>query len=128
MTTDDRLRRALRSLPAPATRPDFTGRVLARLDATGAAMGSPAPRWAAAAAAALLVAGLGAWSLDRGTRQARRAEVLALRDDAARLEQEIEALARESERSAPVLYLGGTEEVDLVLDLSRFAALPASDS
>jgi hypothetical protein len=122
--TDDPLRDALRALPAPPPRPGFTARVLARLDAASAARRQArVARWSAAAAAALLAAGLGAWTVER-EQAARRAELAALQRDAARLEAELEALEAASREEAPMLYLGGTEEVDLVLDLRRFAATP----
>jgi hypothetical protein len=71
----------------------------------------------AAATMAVLVGGL--WGVAAG-RQAwqherRRA---ALRAESAALASELAALHQELAEPAPVLYLGGNEQVDVVLDLS----------
>jgi hypothetical protein len=124
---DQRLREALRGLPPPAPGPAFTARVLARLDGRAAAT---APwrrrvRVAAMAAAAAAVLLGTVWGSRAALRQQRAA---ALRTETAELARELEALRQAAERPAPVLYLGGNEEVDLVLDLSTLplaAAVPA---
>lgn len=128
----DALREALRSLPRHRAGEGFTERVLDRL-------GEPArarPGWSAPlrlAAAALVVAAgllgvLAAGRMLSGTgpspapTEARRQTLEAER---ARLEAELAELRRLTtelrEDSAPVLYLGGDEDVDLVLDLGRLA-------
>ena len=128
---DDGLREALRGLPAATPGPAFTARVLARLDRPPRARRphSPegrhqVPAWVTAAATmAVLVAGL--WGVAAGRQawqqQRRRA---ALQAESAALARELAALHEEVAKPAPVLYLGGNEQVDVVLDLSalRIAA------
>jgi hypothetical protein len=121
---EDLLREALRGLPADAPGPAFTARVLSRLAAAPArASRHRVPAWAAAAAVVLLVAVL--WG---GRALLRVQRTAALRSETEELARELEALRHAAERPAPVLYLGGNEEVDLVLDLSTLplaAAVPA---
>lgn len=118
--SDERVDRLLGDLPRETARPDFTARLLTRLD-------EPAPDRAAAwlgrlavpvAAAVVLIAGLVAREGLTPERPAGTAEVRRLleeiRREHGRLEGELAAL-REL-REAPV-YVGGDEEVDLVLDL-----------
>ena len=114
----DDLRRALRGVAADEPGPHFTAAVLARLG-----RGTARPRWrlaplpAWAVAAAALVALTGGWGVlnQRAAAERRRAE---LRSETAAIAAELSALRDEAARTAPVLYLGGTEEVDVVLDLS----------
>jgi hypothetical protein len=76
-----------------------------------------------AAAAVLLVgATLG------GRAALRQQRAAALRSETAEIARELETLRQQAQRPAPVLYVGGNEEVDLVLDLSTLplaAAVPA---
>lgn len=115
---DHRLGDLLRELPREQVRPDFTARVLARLD------GAPAPAlWRRArlvlAAAAITAAAVSAGVLiDRQT-SARNADaqaqtLRALRAEHARLRRELRELSE-----PPVVYIGGNEDVDLVLDLGK---------
>lgn len=109
----------LRELPRERAREGFTARVMARLDA-------PAPRlWRqprlvfATAALAAVVASAGILQVHAGRQEALRAaearKVLReLRSEHDSLKQELRSLSR-----PPVVYLGGDEEVDLVVDLSR---------
>lgn len=125
---DDRLEplRTLRALPRERVGTDFTARLLARLD-------DPAPRrrpiaaLAVAAAAAALIIGIAAGPLRSGRGREGESRIEAaearrlleeLRREHRALESEIEALAERP----PVLYLGGDDEVDLVVDLSRVPA------
>lgn len=123
--SEERLRAALRALPAADPGPAFTARVLSRLaTAPSRAPRRRVPAWAAAAAVmAVLIAAL--W----GGRAALKVQrTAALRSETEELARELEALRQAAERPAPVLYLGGNEEVDLVLDLSTLplaAAVPA---
>jgi hypothetical protein len=134
---DGRLDRLLKELPRVPASPGFTGRVLSRLDqpAGGAKRAERAERaergrWGllwprlALPAAALAVA-LGAVAVTHQVRAERvrseAAEVRQLldeiRDEHGRLEddlRELDHLAAE-----PVLYLGGDDDFDLVVDLGR---------
>ena len=109
----------LRELPRERARGGFTARVLARLDA-------PEPRiWrqprlvVATAALAAVVASAGILQVHAGRQEAlRTAEarrvLQELRSEHDSLKQELQSLSR-----PPVVYVGGDEEVDLVVDLSR---------
>lgn len=119
---DHRIGDLLRELPREQARNGFTARVLHRLDAEGA--GWPALLWrpvAVFAAAALAAVAIPAGILidrtaDRKTTQAAEARQILeeIRAEHSRLEQELEGLSE-----PPVLYLGGDENVDFVLDLRR---------
>jgi len=132
-TSDQDLRTALRGVPTAMPGPVFTARVLARLDRPPHLRPRrPLPAWVAAAAAvAVLVGGLwgAAVSRDAWQKQQRRA---ALRAESAALARELAALHEEVARPAPVLYLGGNEQVDVVLDLSTLplavAAAPGASA
>jgi hypothetical protein len=115
----------LRELPREHAREGFTARVLARLD-------SPEPKpwlhsrryrlvFATAALAALsgVVASVGILQVHTGRQEAlRTAEarkmLRELRSEHDSLKQELHSLSQ-----PPVVYVGGDEEVDLVVDLSR---------
>lgn len=109
----------LRELPRERAREGFTARVMARLDA-------PAPRpWRqprlvfATAALAAMVASAGLLQVHTGRQEALRAAearkmLQELRSEHDSLKQELQSLSQ-----PPVVYVGGDEEVDLVVDLSR---------
>ena len=109
----------LRELPREHAREGFTARVLARLDAPEP---KPSLRYRlvfAAAALAAVVASAGILQVHAGRQEALRTaearKVLReLRSEHDSLKQELQSLSR-----PPVVYLGGDEEVDLVVDLSR---------
>jgi hypothetical protein len=111
---DHRLGDLLRELPSEQARPGFTARVLNRLDAPEHRRSLP--RLALATALAVVLAITAGVLVD-----ARRDALEAARDRQAlqeiraehgRLEREIQDLSQ-----PPVVYLGGNENVDLVLDL-----------
>lgn len=124
---DQQLGRLLRDLPEETARPGFTARVLAKLDEpesrrhrrTTAAWW---PRMAVAGIpAALLVAAVSIGLLGgrpEPLSPARAAEARQLLDELRaeqqRLEQDFETL-RETDGGA-VIYLGGNEEIDLVVN------------
>jgi pimeloyl-ACP methyl ester carboxylesterase len=133
MTNDaprDPLREALRDLPRAVPEGDFTDRVLvASGDAPRARRLVPAAtRWAAVAAlAAFAVAGsltLPALQDEHGAQRRRQARHEAFEAERQRLAAELEEIRRLAATApdpSPVLYLGGDEDVDLVLDLGRLA-------
>lgn len=111
----------LRELPQEQARPGFTARVLARLEAP------PAPRmqkrWqprlaAAVAITVALTSGLvyhSRMEAERAARVARARQVLhELRAEHGRIKRELEDLP-----GSPVLYLGGDEETDLVVNMEQ---------
>lgn len=118
---DHRLGDLLRELPREHARPGFTARVLNRLDAPEDRRLLWRPRMAlagamAAVAAVAISAGV---LMDRPAGSARSIETAEaqqilreLRAEHGRLEQELQEMSE-----PPVLYLGGNEDVDLVLDL-----------
>ena len=125
-----RLGRTLRELPRGRAGTDFTARVLSRLDDPPRRRPSPLAAVGVAAAAALALL-LAAGPLRPGAgrdegRRLRAAEARRVLEELRRehraLESDIDALARDE----PVLYLGGDEEVDLVVDLSRVPVVPMS--
>jgi hypothetical protein len=118
---DDGLRRALRGLPPAEPGPHFTAAVLARLDRPLASTRRQLPAWVAAAAVvALLASAWGAVAGRAAIGERRKAELFR---ESAAIAVELQALREQASRASPVLYLGGTEEVDLVLDL---ATLPVA--
>lgn len=119
----DPLLDALGRLPRATAAPDFTARVLARAVAAqepaDAEMGLPWSRgWTVFAASLLVVSVVSAWQWER---QERRREWLgqveALRQESETLGAELSDL-RAAEQ-APIVYLGGDDSVDLVLDLEQ---------
>jgi hypothetical protein len=119
---DQHLGRLLRELPREKARQGFTTRVLARLDA------APAPRvwWRQRLATALIAtlalsastAGLVHYEhreAQRAARVARAQQLLReLRAEHGQIKRELESLP-----APPVMYLGGNEDMDLVVDLRQ---------
>jgi hypothetical protein len=127
------LRRALRELPVPRAGQTFTREVLQRLERAGSpATPAPAPRrwaprWSLAAAAALTLA-LGAAAAWRFAPEPTGAsDVHSLHQESERLRGEIRALERRLDDTGTLLYVGGTETIDLVLDLSQLPAFAPLD-
>lgn len=129
---DDRTRQPrqitdlLRELPREQARPGFTARVLERLDAAPRATAprATAPRFSFRLALATATAVLAAVAISAGVagvmiresreaNQARQA-LQEIRAEHGRLEQELREMTEQ-----PVVYLGGDENVDLVLDLGK---------
>jgi hypothetical protein len=124
---DQNLGRLLRELPREKARPGFTTRVLARLDAVSERRerrGLPrAWRPRLAAAFTVLVVASGAAGLvryeqreaQRAARVARARQLLReLRAEHGQIKRELESLP-----APPVVYLGGNEDMDLVVDLRQ---------
>ena len=117
---DHRLGDLLRKLPREQAHPGFTARVLERLDAPERASRPRRPfrlALAGATAAAILAAVSTGVVMDRQA-QSRKDEarriLQEIRAEHGRLEQEIHELSQ-----PPVVYIGGNEDVDLVLDLGK---------
>jgi hypothetical protein len=122
--SDDPVLDALRELPRERAAEGFTAAVLSA--APGAATehaGWPRPL-VALAALGLVLSGLGAWSWERAQRREElRGRVQALRQEQRELEQALRELRQVSAEEPRLLYLGGNERVDYVLDLDRFDRL-----
>lgn len=135
-TSDERLRELLQTMPRERAGRDFTATVMRRLaesraaspSASGNVVAFPAERrrlpgwsgWLVAAAALLLVGlGLREWQHQRDLQESLR-RIAELRGQYQELASELKAL-REEAAARPVVYLGGNENVDLVLDLGHLA-------
>jgi len=118
--TTDPLDELLQGLPRVQVSDGFTGRVLAGLEGRPRRTAGPGTvGWAVAAAllvGALLVGGL---QVERqhaaGERATRAAQ---LRSEHQSLQQDLTRLRSLAEEERPVMYLGGTDQIDLVLDLA----------
>ena len=117
---DHRLGDLLRDLPREQARPGFTARVLESLDAPRARRPRHTFRLAlagATAAAVFTAASIGVL-MDRRAESIKAAEaqrmLQEIRAEHGRLAQELEELSQ-----PPVVYIGGNEDVDLVLDLGK---------
>jgi hypothetical protein len=130
---DQQIGRILRELPREQAGDHFTARVLAGLDAERQPRRA---RWVLATAAglALLVSvalvGRQGWNGGPAGAEARQA-LEEIRDEHERLAHELERLQslRQQPAQPEVIYLGGNEDMDLVVDLGRLAengTLPAS--
>lgn len=126
---DHSVGRLLRELPRETARPGFTRRVLARLDEPAGAADRGAS-WrhrlamaATTAVVAALVVSAGVVRYEQSREAARTAEARRLlqeiRAEHEQLEQELRALSE-----PPVVYVGGDEGMDLVVDLDK---IPAED-
>ncbi|HYH47147.1 MAG TPA: hypothetical protein VEG34_15815 [Thermoanaerobaculia bacterium] len=125
---DGRLDRLLKELPRIPASPGFTGRVLSRLDQPAGerrrgTWGLLWPRLALPAAA--LAVAFGAVAVTHQVRAERvrseAAEVRQLLDEIRQEHGRLEDDLRELDHLAaePVLYLGGDDDFDLVVDLAR---------
>jgi hypothetical protein len=121
---DDDLSNLLKKLPQHQASPEFTDRVIARLDAPARTAGSVNRRWVFAAAVAAIVGlWLGASALDQRAERREAAERLeAMRAEYRALELELEELRALATDAQPVLELGSTEQVDFVFDLRELAS------
>ena len=115
---DHRLGDLLRELPREQARPGFTARVLNRLEAPARRRSIPRLALATALAVVLTVATGFLIEARRDALASSRAEkaLAEIRAEHARLEREVQDL---SEQQPSVVYLGGNEDVDLVLDLGK---------
>lgn len=118
--TPDPLDELLQDLPRVQVSDEFTGRVLAGLEGRPKrATGPGAVGWAVAAALLLIALLVGGRQIEQqhaaGERANRAAE---LRSEHQRLRQDVARLRSLAEEERPVIYLGGTDQIDLVLDLA----------
>ena len=116
---DHRLGDLLRGLPREQARPDFTARVLARLDEAPARASGPRVRLVLAAAAITVAAVSAGVLVDRQTAAPNTISATRAQQTLRDLRAEHERLQRELREISepPVIYVGGNEDVDLVLDL-----------
>jgi hypothetical protein len=126
---DQHLEQLLRELPREQARQGFTARVLARLEAPPSTRLHRRwqPRLAAAVAVAVaLASGLvynSRLEAERAAKMARAQQILhELRAEHGRIKKELEALP-----DAPVLYLGGDEKADLVIDMRQVRSAESAE-
>ncbi len=116
---DEELRSLLRSLPRERASHGFTDEVLSRLDVAKRPFYRQ-PRYALAAGLVLVIAGwfgTGRWQDLRQMEQTRQ-RIQAIRAELEQLQSDV-TLLRDL---APVLYLGGDEDVDLVIDMRHLVS------
>jgi hypothetical protein len=115
---EEHLRNLLSSLPREEASEGFTERVMSRLDEAK----RPAyqqPRFALSASLALIVAawfGFSQWQSSIEEEQTNT-RIRTIKNEVQQLQNDIRLLRN----LAPVLYLGGDENVDFVLDLRQLA-------
>ena len=129
---DEKLDRELRRLRGTTASEGFTHRLMHELHERRAARRGRPVRWLPAAVAATVLALLLGIAVTRieppADGQPQEAGAGDLKREYRDLLYEYESLRAQVEDSAPVLYLGGTEEVDVVLNLESLIAgpMPAS--
>lgn len=128
---DDRLAETISTLPRASASADFTARVLTALhEREPVTVGRRRiAGWAAAVAVALLALGIGgslAVRRHQAAEAAYRQQVQELRSEYQRLLAEVAQVRQQATEPPARLYLGGDEQVDLVVDLSEPMPLGAS--
>lgn len=122
--SDQHLKRLIRDLPPVNASPDFTRRVMERLERNPSSASRHRLRiaWAATAAAALIgLAVLGGFRLAEERRIAlATAQLASLKAEREQLARELASIAQTPEElAAPApVYLGSNPDMDVVLDLS----------
>lgn len=121
--TDDDIGQLLRALPGERASAEFTRKVFSKLDARTGSIAARRRRRAVMATAAAVVLGvLSQGYLRERYEKSRAAErIEALREEYRELQMELDKLKALTHELEPVLDLGGTEEVDFVLDLGELA-------
>jgi len=118
---DDReLNRELRALPRAHAPPGFTGRVLARLEPAPSRSRGPGRMMALATALLLLAAvalPLAVWRYQAQRRASIEHEIAALRAEQEALRVRLGTIQRQVDRTPTIVYLGGDDQVDYVIDL-----------
>jgi len=121
--SDDQMRKALSALPRKQASERFTTDVLAALEERSTGHRGPpvTTRWIAAGAVVgffALAVGM-AYQRQQAAEEAYRQQVLELRHEYQRLLEEV-GTVREAAAEPPArLYLGGDDQLDLILDLSQ---------
>jgi len=124
---DDPLQRALHDLQGTHASPGFTDRVMEGLARRQARRRARNQLTLSAATAAVLALMVGVIFVNRETEPTRAElanEARLLLQEHARLESDFEALRADTRDAVPVLYLGGDDDFDLVLDLAPIIAQP----
>ena len=121
---DEDIGNLLRKLPKQKASSGFTSRLMEKLPGKLPEKSPPVHDWrrpafAVAAAAVLILAASSAWNYWREAQERADAaqRVEALRNEYDSLHKELEELRALAAESQPVLSLGGTQEVDFLMDL-----------
>ena len=121
---DQQLREVLRSIPRQPAPEGFTRQTVGRLG-DGRPVRRSWRRLALVAAACAALIGLGVpvgLELHRQAKQERvRDELERLRDDHQQLKKQLAALRASQSQQPELLYLGGTDSADYVVDLRQLA-------
>jgi hypothetical protein len=122
---NDPLGRALRGLDAEKASPGFTSRVIHELESRRSHPRRRAGSLALAGATVALLAGIVVlWNLGSPDAAELAREAQLIRQEQETLAEELESLRLRAAETAPVLYLGGDDEFDLVLDLAPLVGPP----
>ena len=123
-----RLDEVLAALPRERASDDFTEGVLARVaEARRPARRAPILALAASLLLAVGLFGAHSWQERREARAAAE-RVAAMEVEALLIQAELDALREQARQAYPVVYLGGDDDVDVVLDLARLSGgRPASE-
>jgi type II secretory pathway component PulM len=129
---DEDIERLLRALPRQKASAEFTPRLLKTLDRPPSHLKAwLRARSMLAGAGALLLLGAissGAWHwYERRERVESARRIETLRNEYEVLEKDLEELRSLAAASQPVVEVGGTEDVDIFLDLRTLAASTGSD-
>jgi hypothetical protein len=122
--TDEDIGRMIRSLPGERASADFTRKVFSKLEARKAPLAARRRLRAVLATAAAVAVGTvlsQGYLRERYEKSRTAARIEALREEYRELQVELEKLKALTHELEPVLDLGGTEEVDFVLDLGELA-------
>ncbi len=116
---DQQLDALLDALPRVGVPESFALDVLTRIDTQR----RRTSRWRALAAAAVVAAlGSSTWfAHSHRSEQARNAHEIAMRQELRSLGAELRQLERQRDQAQPVVFLGTTDDVDIVVDLRRLA-------
>jgi hypothetical protein len=126
---DGKLQRALQDLHGVHASPGFTDRVLEGLARRKAKRRLRNQLTLSAATAAVLALMVGALFVNQSggglTSEEIAREARLLQQEHAQIRSDLEALSASAREAAPVLYLGGDDDFDLVLDLAPIIAQSA---
>lgn len=120
---DQALEELLRSLPRGETGPEFFPEVKRRIE--NRRQRRRRHRLLGSIAALLLLGATVVGVREQRERSATTRRIEEIRAERARIEAELQDLRSTVDRAPGILYLGGTEEVDVVLDLRRLDAASA---
>jgi hypothetical protein len=126
---DEALLRELKTMQSVRASEDFTARVVAAAGRRRRRRHRQRQLALGAAAIVLLAVLFAPLARERSTIDSSdtlAGEAETLRREYREIRAELEALEARAERAAPVIYLGGDDDLDLVVDLASFMAQPSA--